>query len=403
MNFDYLRVDDPSSDEGIEQILEKSGECRYVIVSLPSNEQNISTARKISNRISRKDSMIIHYFMNEDISKNVRSDVLLKANPNVFLNPVECNLTGYMENAMRLCRIAFKLKNHNIQKIGNKLILDQMIKKFNKNQLDQLSAAVSALHIKYKLKSISADPTMPPEKINELIDQNFDKLVCLEHNCWMMFMITKGYERPKITEIENYAFCNVDIEDTLDMEYKGEKFNNSFNCENKKIHHAIVPCTATNSLEKLPESAWDSMNDNDICRYTEDELDRTSLRLHQLSSRMADNRMSLIRFEFENVIKYRIKNAYHVPENVNCQLAIAEMKLFGMNKFVFSSVSRFRQSISALRKMMYDQTGIDIMSASHIFDYLCVFDEFAAYRDYKDEHRKMIRKIQDLISDHLLY
>ena len=405
VNFNHLKVKNPSSDDGIEQILEKSGECRYVVVSLYSNEQNISTARKISNRISREKSTIIHYFMDEDISKNVRSDVPLKANPNVFLNPVECNLTGYMENAMRLCKIAFKLKNHNIQKIGNKLILDQMIKKFNKNQLDQLSAAVSALHIKYKLKSISADPTMPPEKINELIDQNFDKLVSLEHNCWMMFVITKGYERPKITEIENYAFCNVDMTkvDNFCAEYQGEKFNDSFVCESKKKHPAIVPCTEVNSLKELPKSMWDSMSNADIFNYTGDELDRTSIRLHQLSGRIADHRMTLIHFEFENILKYRIKNAYSIPNDIKLLLDKAEQELLLMDKSDIFSISRFISSLFNLCMAMRSKTGIDITSASHIFEHFRVFGEFAYYRDYKDEHRKTIRKIQDLISDHLLY
>lgn len=405
VNFNYLEVDDPSSDEGIEQILEKSGECRYIIVSLYSNEQNISTARKISNRISREKSTIIHYFMDEDISKNVRSDVLHKANPNVFLNPVECNLTGYMENAMRLCRIAIELKKRGFQKIGDHIIIDPEIENFNTNRFEQLSVTVSVLHIKYKLKNISVTLTIQPEKINELIDQNFDKLVCLEHRRWMMFLTAEGYECPKLDEIENYAFCDVSIKkvDNFSMEYQGEKFNDSFACKSEKKHPALVPCTEGSSLRKLPKNMWDSMSNAEIFNYTKDKLDITSIRLHQLAGRIADNRMTLIRFEFENIIKYRINSADFVPNKVARKLASTEKDLYVMDKFDFSSVSRFRQSLFNLWQMMYEKTGIDITSASHIFDYLFTFNEFAAYRDYKDEHRKTIRKIQDLISDHLLY
>lgn len=287
VTFIYESVTDLLQPETCERIAAAYSPCRYTVISLGRNKDNIDLAHRYAkclskNRTASADRSVIHYYTSEDAARNVRSEVDKKdISDMVELAPFGSGAKGYAAAVRALGRQALRI-NYLYDKLGNpRAALADTARKFVDDPYSQRSSCASALHLRYKLASVGIDPSQDAD-IGDIVSEYLrvvagtkrDELVILEHRRWMMYMIADGYREPSLEQIRKYAF----------RRGADEKFNASFKDTANKLHHCLVPCTTGINLPRSHKE-WDdqygSYEEIDATGY--DLLDKMSLKVHLLA------------------------------------------------------------------------------------------------------------------------
>lgn len=285
VSFTYEYVQDLLQPEACAQVAKTYPNCRYIIISLGSNNKNIDLARMYAKNISDLHTgkkVVIHYYASEDAARNVRTEVSGEGiSGNVELIPFGGEMSTYAATVRSLARRALRV-NYLYDKLENpRIALEDSARKFVKNAYGQRSSCASALHLKYKLASIinpsssTNHRAIIPAYLKALEGPERGALLELEHRRWLMYMIADGYRCPTMDQIDGYGFRGTVA-----------GFNASFKDTANKWHHCLVSCLPDGL--RLPEShtEWDQYKSyDDIDATGFDELDKMSLKVHLLAKK----------------------------------------------------------------------------------------------------------------------
>lgn len=402
VSFTYECVQDLLQPEVCTQVAKTYPHCRYIIISLGSNNKNVDLARMYAKNISdsrTSGETVIHYYEAENAARNVRTEISGEGIcSNVKLVPFGGEMSVYAPIIRSLSRRALRVNYLYDKRENPRIALEDSARKFIKNAYGQRSSYASAVHLKYKLASIDINPSpntnhkaVIPAYLKALEGPERGALLELEHRRWMMYMIADGYRCPAMEQIDGYGFRSA-----------ATGFNASFKDTVNKWHHCLVPCLP-NGL-RLPKShtEWDQYKSYDeIDAANFDELDRMSLKVHLL----AKNRIThpstgkKLLDDFQNGV-----GAYLDRWTANLVGLTAEERA---SHDASSLINRLRGQYDKMYKILSDLTesglytgqaeqltlleyefreaGIDVPAGfQNVRQDLEIYIEFAQYRDYKD-------------------
>lgn len=415
VTFSYECVPDLLQAGICEKVASAYRDCRYVIISLGSNNRNRDLGRAYARQMaemSMEDDIFISYYVSEDAAKNQRSDVKQMDLPsNIRLKPFADTRSAYSKEIRSLAKRALKV-NHLYEKVYNpRKALEDTAQSFSQSEYDQRSSCASALHLKYKLADILIRASLKPSpntnrsviisKYTEALTEIHPALMELEHRRWMMFMISDGYRLPSMDQIASYSF-------TEDMD---GAFNASFKDKSHKLHHCIVPCSCDGSSQLSRDKAfWDSFESyTDIDKTDYDPFDKMSLKAHLLAKRKAASASntinSILQTELPDMIleKEQTLKSYADSDTLQGDLAkLTELrnelhkaeKL--MEKLARSRIYKDEDEKISLLELSFSEAGLSAPGCfRRLHNCLKIFIEFSKYNDFKEPDAMTI--------DHLLW
>lgn len=407
VTFTYEYAQDLLQPECCTQVAKTYPHCRYIIISLGSNNKNIDLAHMYAKSISdlyAEGKVVIHYYAAEDAARNVRTEISREGiSGNVELVPFGGEMSAYAPVIRSLSRRALRV-NYLYDKLANpRIALEDTARRFVKDAYGQRSSCASALHLKYKLASIiNPSPStnyraIIPAYLKALDGSERGALLELEHRRWLMYMIADGYRCPSMDQIDGYGFRD-----------STTGFNASFKDTVNKWHHCLVPC-CPDGLQ-LPEShtEWDQYKSyEDIDATGFDELDKMSLKVHFLAKKRIAHPSTGKKLldDFQNGV-----GAYLEHRTADlAMLADAEQpthdaaslmdRLRGQYDEMYNALVHLTESELyagelerlALLEYAFQGAGIDAAAGfQNVREDLAIYIEFHRYRNYKDPDATII-------------
>ena len=408
VNFTYEYVQDLLQPEVCAQVAKAYPHCKYVIISLGSNNKNIDLAHMYAKNISglyTEGKAVIHYYAAEDAARNMRTEISGEGiSGNVDLVPFGGEMSAYAPVIRSLSRRALRV-NYLYDKLANpRIALEDTARRFVKDAYGQRSSCASALHLKYKLASIGINPSpstnhraIIPAYLRALEGPERGVLLELEHRRWMMYMIADGYRHPTMDQIGEYSFRDTE-----------DGFNSSFKDTINKWHHCLVSCLPDGL--RLPEShmEWDQYNSYDEIEAAGfDELDKMSLKVHLL----AKKRIALsatgkkLKDDFQNGVGIHLeRRATYLSELAAADPARQiESPLMDQLREQYNEMGKalsglaesglYTDEADQLEALEYAFKEIGIDSADgfkSVRQDLEIYIEFSRYRDYKDPDARIV-------------
>lgn len=409
VSFTYVYEPDLLQPERCAEIVKSYGFCRYVIISLGSNNKNFTLAQmygKYLSDISTGGKTIIHYYMAEDAAMNVRSetdmDILSTC---VELSAFGIDNAAYAKDLRSLGRRTLKL-SYLYEKLANPCIsLQEAAQKLAQDAYGQRSSCASALHLKYKLASIGINPAPSTNHkaiisayLKKLQDpKSFGALLELEHRRWMMYMFADSWQLPAIEQIDAYSF----------RETKAG-FNDSFKDTMQKLHPCLVPCGIEGiRLQHLSHDVWDKFDSNEkIIASDYDPLDKMSLTLHLLAKKKINRSVT------GDTMKAHLQNEVGAMLD-QWEIGLAADDSKGRTDRLRTQYDQVAKSLAdlvstgqysgerekvALLELVFEEAGIDAAAGfQHLQDDLKLYIEYVRYRDYKSPDATIIENLPWLL------
>ncbi len=415
ITFFYECVPDLLQAGICEKVASAYRDCRYVIISLGSNNKNRDLGRAYARRMAEmsiEDDIFISYYVSEDAAKNQRSDVKQMDLPsNIRLKPFADTRSAYSKEIRSLAKRALKV-NHLYEKVFNpRKALEDTAQSFSQSKYDQRSSCASALHLKYKVADILIRAGLKPSpntnrgviisKYMEALNEIHPALMELEHRRWMMFMISDGYRLPTMEQIASYSF-------TEDMD---GAFNASFKGKLHKLHHCLVPCSCDGSSQLSRDKAfWDSFESyTDIDKTDYDPFDKMSLKAHLLAKRKsvsASNTInSILQAELPDLIMEKEQTLKSYADSETLQGDLVKLRELRnelhqtkrvMERLARSRIYKDEDERISLLELSFSEAGLSAPGCfRRLHNCLKIFIEFSKYNDFKDPDATII--------DHLLW
>lgn len=379
-------------DDAVEQanvcdrIASAHSDCRYVVISLGSNNHNVDLARRYASSLGgfSNEKTIVHYYMGEDAANNLRSDVPVN-NISEKITLAAFSEKEYAKEAIELGKNAFRV-HYLYEKLSNpEASKEKALQSFMSSAYSQKSSAAAALHLKYKLASVGIIPkrnksekTKAIEIYQNALNTQKGRLLELEHRRWMMYMIADGYRQyPDMSTIDQYSFEIVE-----------GAFNEGFKCSAKKYHHCIVPCSDSGVvLKRLAKSEWAYSSYEEIEQTGYDPLDKMSLKVHMLAGEKISRGKAA--HNISNIVDNHI--APLVPSDQPDR--VDEFKRTGdwiKNALKYNILDGLDERLASI-KAMFDDMGKDISySIMQLQKEFAVYVEYNAYADYKAPDEKIV-------------
>lgn len=418
VSFTYEHVQDLLQPEVCAQVAKAYTYCRYVLISLGSNNDNIDLALMYAKNISAvgvgpEKKTVINYYISEDAAMNVRTQIDADhISGYVELAPFGGEVSAYAAAVRSLGRRALRL-SYLYDKLANpRTALKDTAQNFIKDDYSQRSSCASALHLKYKLASVGINPAPSTNHraiisayLRELDGPGRGALLELEHRRWMMYMIADRYRLPTMAQIDNYSFRETVF-----------GFNQSFKDTANKWHHCLVPCSSGGLSLPTSHGAWDQYGSyDDIDAAAFDPLDKMSLKVHLLAKKritdpatgkkLLDDLQNGVGAQLERRASYLAELSAQVDVlSENGKLSSAETehsmgRLRRQYNEVYQALADLADSnaysgeIEKLDLLEYDfqETGIDASTGfRNVRQDLAIYVEFARYRDYKEPDATII-------------
>ncbi len=429
VTFTFDTVADLNREDVYSKIAEKYGDlCRYIVISLGANNNNISLARRFACAVGGVSSKktIIHYYMAADCAVNIRSDTDESIVPeHVQVIPFGKCLASFAKDVHALGRKAFrvhylyeKLYDHSIAK-------ETALKHFMEKDYNIRSSLAAAVHIDYKLESIgisTADPKKMKkarqyiEKHQQKVVQDYNKkvltmckdpdgnekhtpcfneLLWLEHKRWMMFMIADGYRLATEKDHRKYSFRKVN-----------GSFNAAFKCidEDVKTHHSLVPSDVHGLRLPADHREWDKYKTAEEIEESDyDALDRASLTVHRIARDRTNNKntigkiRSIVDYELGEVVEGLCEKA-ESSESTDCNVRnlINEYEYFKEwigNVLIHKNPSGLNEKLKKLQNCfaLFGENISEIVT--ELRNELAIFVEYQKYTDYKAPDRTIIENL----------
>lgn len=400
VSFTYEYARDLLQPEICAQVAETYSHCRYIIISLGSNNKNIDLAHMYAKNISgicAGGKVAIHYYAAEDAARNVRAEISGEGIPShVELVPFGDEMSAYVPVIRSLSRRALRV-NYLYDKLSNpRIALEDTARRFVKDAYGQRSSCASALHLKYKLASVINPSShtnyraIIPAYLKALEGPERNALLELEHRRWMMYMIADGYRCPTMEQIDGYGFRDT-----------AAGFNASFKDTANKWHHCLAPCRSDGL--RLPEShvEWDQFQSYDEIDASDfDELDKMSLKVHLLARKRIAHPSTGKKLldDFQNGIGVHLERraaelaGYAADEQASHDAAALMDRLRGQYDAMYQALSDLAESglyageadRLTLLEYAFREAGIEAPAGfRHVREDLEIYIEFARYRDYK--------------------
>ncbi len=408
VRFSYEEESDLLCEGSSERIAQNYCYCGYVIISIGSNNANINLSRLYAEALGRQTNRckntVINYYMAEDVAVNTRSiRGINNIQPNIELAAFGDSLTDYAQSIRDLGKRALKLDYLYSKLDDSRVSKVKCAEQFSKITLDnprtlynQRSSVASALHIKYKLKSLNISPdinsgTELEETIKNYLfikGKEYGRLLELEHRRWMMYMIADGYTLPNIKEINHYSFINS---------------NNSFKNLMAKKHHCLVPCSTNGVTLSRNRDEWDKFDSSEdldeefndkierIDNTDYDLLDKMSLKVHLLAGKKKKSPETIGRIKsiIENEIIGELNNIGNSELNKFAQVLIRQINVVLNNSELTEEII---ESINELDSRMRESNEY-FEGVKHLKNELAVFIEFYKYNDYKAPDATIIENL----------
>lgn len=309
--FIDINLVEGQSDDALVSLNFKLCKYNYIIVALGDAEHNWLAASEILSRISEvKDTLyngnvILNIF--DEFTNAVHKEDQNSLIQDGFRYGIEVNFFGKEEQQSDLLHtaqninFAYALKYN--QRIGksatdaefNNSIEEEFKKSPFDYEIDDLdivrnfigsnysadSSIASALHIPYKLEvcrdfNNSLDPL---ETLGQAIQSRntlYNKLVALEHRRWNAYMVTRGYRAPSEKEEQEYLYKQIDSR------------YNKHKDDVQLLHICLCDCKENGTiLESDFFNQYKKWIDKKCPKNIPSELDRASLRCHQLTSELS--------------------------------------------------------------------------------------------------------------------
>ena len=418
VTFTFQNVPDLTKEEAYRKTAEDyGGMCRYVIISLGSNNKNITLARNFAAELGKvsKEKTLINYYMEEDSAQNSRADADSSIVPDhIELIPFGKLLASYNKDVHKLGMKAFRTSWLYTKIYNPHASRNAALREFIADEYGQRSSVASAVHIDYKLASLGINPTDPKithksiasyqSKIIESYTRmlkdpvKYGQLLQLEHMRWMFFMIADGYRLPTQRDLEKYSFKMVN-----------GNFNKAFKCTDDKVktHHCLVPCSDKGIQLPRDHREWDKYSSIEEIQNTDfDELDKASLTVHFIAKQRIERPST--RGKIESIIDNDLHNMlYLAPEDKDKADALKQeydsFRNWISNVLEHKSPDKLKEKLEHLSEQ-FALCDIDISDiTTQLSNELAIFEEFRAYKDYKApdkaiiEHLLWIKFSDDLI------
>lgn len=409
VTFTFETIADLKDEVACKAIAEKYGEfCRYVIISLGANNDNINLARQLAREIGMisNKKTIINYYISEESALNIRATVEETVIPtHVAVNPFGNRLGSYNKDVHMLGMKAFRV-HYLYEKLYDKKVSKQKaLRKFISDEYSQRSSTSAAVHIDYKLASLgistadykklkrskaSVDSTIINQYVQILTSSNgeqttqYNQLLQLEHTRWMMFMIADGYRLATAMDHEKYSFRQV-----------GSKFNKAFKCTDEKVktHHCLVPCSAEGI--KLPRNheEWDKYSTIDQIEQTDyDPLDKASLTVHLIASERTKRPETIGRIR--SLVEYDLQEKLYLASGeIGLKSEYEQFKEWIMQVLQHKKVRHLNEKLENIQTQ-FAFFNIDISDIiEKLRNHFSIFTEYQKYNDYKEPDRTIIEHL----------
>lgn len=241
--IEYFNAD-IRTNELIKVLDEQCKTCNYIVVCLQTDELSIQTALYLKKYYASKNihelkiPMVVTRIMDEVKSENLKLKTF-NSSKELLSFGTDANLFSF-ENLLDNPLDKLALNVHSSYCKISKNIIDrkEIIKNYYKNETNRKSDKSNAIHIPYKLFtmgfSIKPEYLATKEEIENsdklltelksyLSNKNFEEQIgCMEHNRWMAFQSSDGWEGASFEEALEYS-----------------RFTNSHKYEEAKLHACI--------------------------------------------------------------------------------------------------------------------------------------------------------------------
>lgn len=331
--FKNISLDNECKLSGLKGLDIEKRKYNYIIVALGDAELNWMAASELASEIQlSKESgstlysgkIIINVF--DEFSDILDNDVQEMLSENYSEHGIEINFFGEkkqseedeLERMARNINFSYALKYN--QRTG-KSVADNDFSSSKKAEFEESpfdyesgdldivgnfigsnyaadSSFASAVHIPYKLflcKEFSeGDPTETLIEAIRTKNALFYKLVALEHRRWNAYMVMRGFRAPSVQEEEEYLFKEID-----------GKFN-THQDKVRLLHICMCDCFDDSSpLENNFNGIYQLWVNNKLDQGAISELDRASLRCHQLTSILSEK--IVLQDLFDNIVGENIE------------------------------------------------------------------------------------------------
>lgn len=382
VDFTFETVNDLTDEICCTEVCERYAQCRYVVVSLGSNQRNTDAGRMAAKAFSAaQDSAerVVLYYNEEDAARNTRGTIPLQGiQENVHLIGFgEHSSRDYSKALRNLGRSALRLSHLYKRLYDPRLSLRDSAKEFMLDGYSQRSSVSSALHLPYKLASLGIDPGLAPAKVIsayfEALKTHRDQLLVLEHRRWLMYMIAEGYRKPTMEDLEAYAFRNG---------------NAAFKNKDKLLHHCLAPFEdGTRKLSQLSHDEWDRYDASSIESAPYEEFDKMSLRLHLLAKEIAQGKVGgsyPLMHDCQELERYIIRAESLDQQYLDLKEALSDLQRSP------AKPSAELEKLDLLEAALKEQgIGAEQDLEKIRFD-LKVYQEYGGYKDYKESDEKIV-------------
>lgn len=283
----------------------------YIVVSLGDVENNWLAASELIAQISRardngvlySGKIIIHIFseFSSEIAKDAQEDLAKYG----FENGIEINFFGNEtdKTGKELSRIAGNINFAYAMKYDQRCNKEKVDERFEKSRIAEFvdspmdyevgdinvvsnflganysadSSFAAAVHIPVKLAVCrKAVPDQEPlDTLKNAIQKKnrlYRKLVAAEHRRWNAYMIMRGFRAPTVQEETKYL-------------YHG---GNAHQDKKRRLHICLCDCSEKAPLERDFDHLYREWIEKKCPKDFPSELDRASLRVHQLTAQLSD-------------------------------------------------------------------------------------------------------------------
>lgn len=310
LRFINIDVNEGVDEKGLIPLRFDKNHYNYVIVSLGDAERNWIAASEIASQISESvnnglvysGNIVIHVFNEFSAGISLEDqEALINYGKE---NQIEISFFGneLSETQTELDRIARNINFAYAMKYNqraNKVQTDEgfaksLTKEFIESPMDYASGDISvianflganyaadssfaaAVHMPVKLaicKSVVPEKE-PLDTLKEAIHKKntlYKKLVALEHRRWNAYTIIRGFRAPTVQEENQILYHN----------------GNTHQAKKDRLHICLSDCTESITLENDFDRVYKEWIDKKCPKDYPSELDRASLRVHQLTGKLA--------------------------------------------------------------------------------------------------------------------
>lgn len=396
VTFSYEQVPNLLTKKAAAGIASRCSDARYIVISLGTDAKNAKLAKLYSAALTEHSAKedgraIILYHLNDAA---LEEDLRGTLPPWLRVAAFGADLAACRRAVASLAQRTLKLAYLYDKLFNPRQSVAQTLRANIDNEYNQRNSCASALHLRYKLAAVGISPKTNIGKAADAYQRKLrthsGKLLELEHRRWLMFMIADSYQPASVSELRRYGF-----------EAVGDGFNGSWKYKPGKRHHCLVPCDDRGiRLSTTPHEQWDSyrsLQSIDASDY--DPLDKMSLKVHLLAkekcSRILEHKSLEHQFGLvEDKLDRREKEL--APDDEAARQMIEQTrKLFENTRaeiLALANTMQYQRKGRLVRlESAFADLGIDIGSdIRRLEQLLSVFEEFAAYRDYKAPDKTII-------------